>query len=86
MQYLSLTLKCGVSGPVCNLRRKHFPLSSAALLTYSDGLIDVPVLCSVLTYSSNNQWEAEKINNAHTIGCNSVGWCPTVSNGKRFVV
>jgi hypothetical protein len=53
---------------------------------YSDGLSDVPVLCSVLTYSSNNQWEAEKINNAHTIGCNSVGWCPTVSNGKRFVV
>ena len=43
----------------------------------SDGAI------SVLTYSSNNQWEAEKINNAHTIGCNSVGWCPSSSSGKR---
>ena len=28
----------------------------------SDGAI------SVLCYGSNNQWEAEKINNAHTIG------------------
>ena len=44
----------------------------------SDGAI------SVLTYSTNNQWEAEKINNAHTIGCNSVGWCPSVSAGKRL--
>ena len=31
----------------------------------SDGAI------SVLCYGANNQWEAEKINNAHTIGCNS---------------
>merc|ERR1711978_428076 len=33
-----------------------------------------------------NQWEAEKINNAHTIGCNSVSWAPGLGAGiKRFV-
>jgi len=46
----------------------------------SDGAI------SVLSYGANNQWEAEKINNAHTIGCNSVSWAPALGGGvKRFV-
>jgi len=46
----------------------------------SDGAI------SVLTYShASNAWEAEKINNAHTIGCNSVSWAQAPSQGKRFV-
>ena len=44
----------------------------------SDGAI------SVLTYShASNAWEAEKINNAHTIGCNSVSWAQAPSQGKR---
>ena len=47
----------------------------------SDGAI------SVLTYSANNSWDAEKINNAHTIGCNAVSWAPLTSSGtaRRFV-
>ena len=46
----------------------------------SDGAI------SVLTYSANNTWESEKINNAHTIGCNAVSWAPGLgSSAKRFV-
>ena len=46
----------------------------------SDGAI------SVLTYSANNTWESEKINNAHTIGCNAVSWAPSLgSSTKRFV-
>merc|ERR1711954_452480 len=46
----------------------------------SDGAI------SVLTYSANNTWESEKINNAHTIGCNAVSWAPSPgSTVKRFV-
>ena len=46
----------------------------------SDGAI------SVLTYSANNSWDAEKINNAHTIGCNAVSWAPSLgSSTKRFV-
>jgi len=46
----------------------------------SDGAI------SVLTYSANNTWESEKINNAHTIGCNSVSWAPGLGTSvKRFV-
>ena len=36
----------------------------------SDGAI------SVLCYGANNQWEAEKINNAHTIGCNTLPTLP----------
>ena len=41
---------------------------------------------SVLTYSANNTWESEKINNAHTIGCNAVSWAPGLgSSAKRFV-
>lgn len=39
----------------------------------SDGSI------SILTYQTEvNNWEAKKIPNAHTIGCNAVSWCPTV--------
>jgi len=46
----------------------------------SDGAI------SVLTYTHTNyQWQAEKIDNAHTIGCNSVSWCQSAASGKRFV-
>ena len=43
----------------------------------SDGAI------SVLSYGANNQWEAEKINNAHTIGCNSVSWAPALGGGVK---
>lgn len=39
----------------------------------SDGSI------SILTYQSEiNNWEAKKIPNAHTIGCNAVSWCPAI--------
>jgi len=48
----------------------------------SDGAV------SVLTYTggTDSQWEAEKINNAHTIGCNSVSWAPTATGGVRRLV
>lgn len=53
----------------------------------SDGSI------SILTYQNEvNNWEAKKIPNAHTIGCNAVSWCPAIlpetdssSFIKRFV-
>lgn len=45
----------------------------------SDGSI------SVITYNNNGGWDVEKINNAHTIGCNSVSWEKSPSNIKRFV-
>ena len=46
----------------------------------SDGAI------SVLSYTANDQWEAEKIVNAHTIGCNSVSWAPSLGGTtKKFV-
>eukprot|EP00096_Caligus_rogercresseyi_P009618 TRINITY_DN3290_c0_g1_i1.p1 TRINITY_DN3290_c0_g1~~TRINITY_DN3290_c0_g1_i1.p1 ORF type:complete len:328 (-),score=88.70 TRINITY_DN3290_c0_g1_i1:81-986(-) len=40
---------------------------------------------SILTASpsSPSSWEAEKINNAHNIGCNAVSWAP--NNATRFV-
>lgn len=39
----------------------------------SDGSI------SVLTYQTEvNNWDAKKIPNAHTIGCNAVSWCPAI--------
>ena len=46
----------------------------------SDGAI------SVLTYSANNTWESEKINNAHTIGCNAVSWAPCLGSSVRRLV
>jgi len=48
----------------------------------SDGAV------SVLSYvDASNSWEAEKIPNAHTIGCNAVSWAPLASSGtaRRFV-
>lgn len=48
----------------------------------SDGAI------SVLSYTDTaNQWESEKLPNAHTIGCNSVSWAPWIGSNsvKRFV-
>jgi len=47
----------------------------------SDGAV------SIITYnSSTNQWDNEKIFNAHTIGCNAVSWAPFNPSGvKRFV-
>lgn len=36
---------------------------------------------SVLSSSGDGQWSSKKINNAHTIGCNSVSWGPSVSPG-----
>lgn len=48
----------------------------------SDGSI------SILHYSDvSNQWETEKIPNAHTIGCNSVSWAPAQgSNPLKYLV
>lgn len=37
----------------------------------SDGSI------SILT-NNGDTWDAQKIPNAHTIGCNAVSWCPVV--------
>lgn len=47
----------------------------------SDGAV------SIITYNSAlNQWESDKISNAHTIGCNAVSWAPFNNSGvKRFV-
>ncbi|XP_059090181.1 protein SEC13 homolog [Tigriopus californicus] len=48
----------------------------------SDGAI------SILTYiDSANNWKAEKIPNAHTIGCNAVSWAPYLfqQTERRFV-
>lgn len=42
----------------------------------SDGSI------SVLTYTEGGTWDATKINNAHTIGCNAVSWAPAVVPGS----
>ncbi|XP_076062860.1 nuclear pore and COPII coat complex component secretory 13 [Oratosquilla oratoria] len=42
----------------------------------SDGTV------SVLTYTSVHTWEAKKITNAHTIGCNAVSWAPAVASGS----
>lgn len=42
----------------------------------SDGAV------SVLTYTAAGTWDAKKINNAHTIGCNAVSWAPEVSAGS----
>ncbi len=43
---------------------------------------------SILAYSDASQnWEAEKIPNAHTIGCNAVTWAPVTAGSaavKRF--
>lgn len=45
----------------------------------SDGSI------SILTYQSEtNTWEAKKIQNAHTIGCNTVSWCPAITPEPAF--
>ena len=47
----------------------------------SDGTV------SIITLSSENQWESTKIPNAHTIGCNAVSFEPFNAAGgpKRFV-
>nr|CAB3265928.1 protein SEC13 homolog [Phallusia mammillata] len=37
---------------------------------------------SVLKHKGDNQWEASKINNAHTVGCNAVSWAPAVAPGS----
>lgn len=37
----------------------------------SDGSI------SILT-NNGDTWETQKLANAHTIGCNAVGWCPAI--------
>jgi len=47
----------------------------------SDGAISI-----VSLNQSTNQWEMDKISNAHTIGCNAVSWAPFNPTGvKRFV-
>ncbi|CAB0043712.1 unnamed protein product [Trichogramma brassicae] len=45
----------------------------------SDGSI------SILTNNGNN-WDTHKISNAHTIGCNSVSWCPDVESSFDSVL
>ena len=45
----------------------------------SDGSI------SILTNNGDN-WETQKIPNAHTIGCNSVSWCPDVESSFDSVL
>jgi protein transport protein SEC13 len=40
----------------------------------SDGSI------SILT-NTGDTWHAQKITNAHTIGCNAVSWCPAIDSG-----
>lgn len=45
----------------------------------SDGSISV-LTCSV----ESGKWDAKKILNAHTIGCNSVSWCPSTIPEPAF--
>lgn len=40
----------------------------------SDGSI------SILS-NNGDTWDAQKIPNAHTIGCNAVSWCPVIEPG-----
>lgn len=42
----------------------------------SDGRI------SILKHKGDNVWEADKIENAHTTGCNAVSWAPAVACGS----
>lgn len=47
----------------------------------SDGSVSV-LTCNL----DGNNWDAHKISNAHTIGCNAVSWCPPLylgSNGDK---
>lgn len=37
---------------------------------------------SILSYTSSHTWEAKKITNAHTVGCNAVSWAPAVAAGS----
>ncbi|GLV43339.1 Secretory 13 [Carabus blaptoides fortunei] len=46
----------------------------------SDGSI------SILTYQTElGTWDAKKIPNAHTIGCNAVSWCPAYGPDPAFI-
>nr|CAD7202394.1 unnamed protein product [Timema douglasi]CAD7259985.1 unnamed protein product [Timema shepardi] len=45
----------------------------------SDGSLSI-LLCNPDT----GNWESKKIPNAHTIGCNSVSWCPATSPNPAF--
>ncbi|CAN8025488.1 unnamed protein product [Ixodes persulcatus] len=42
----------------------------------SDGAV------SVLSMGGDGVWEAKKINNAHTIGCNAVSWAPAIVSAE----
>ncbi|EFX87077.1 hypothetical protein DAPPUDRAFT_221812 [Daphnia pulex] len=44
----------------------------------SDGSI------SILSATAAGGWEAKKINNAHTIGCNAVSWAPAIGPNAAF--
>ncbi|KAK7102150.1 protein SEC13 homolog [Littorina saxatilis] len=44
----------------------------------SDGSI------SVISTTGDGNWDAKKINNAHTIGCNAVSWAPSTSPNALF--
>ncbi|OWF51253.1 protein SEC13 homolog [Mizuhopecten yessoensis] len=41
----------------------------------SDGSI------SIISSAGDGAWDAKKINNAHSIGCNAVSWAPSISPG-----
>ncbi|PVD24600.1 hypothetical protein C0Q70_15084 [Pomacea canaliculata] len=44
----------------------------------SDGAI------SILSTTGDGTWDAKKINNAHTIGCNAVSWAPATAPNALF--
>nr|CAG4645585.1 EOG090X07N7 [Lynceus sp. MCZ IZ 141354] len=39
---------------------------------------------SVITGTSSGTWDARKISNAHTIGCNAVSWAPAIAPSSAF--
>lgn len=45
----------------------------------SDGAISI-----LSTTAETGTWDAKKISNAHTIGCNAVSWCPAVTPNPAF--
>lgn len=41
----------------------------------SDGSISILI-------NNGDSWDSQKITNAHTIGCNSVSWCPAIEQSS----
>ena len=60
--------------------RQKFDLDNWFDQMYSFSCSDGSI--SILTGSADGStWEAKKISNAHTIGCNAVSWGPAVAPG-----